>query len=199
MAFYFIQGKSQSLHDTYKALHDLTPVINLPLSPMTYTLVYFASFSLSSTLFLVHDGHTPVSGLVTGVHPIWTALSLSTHLNTHTHTHTHTESHSDNSVDYPLASFKFLNYYYSIGYNFPGCPILNHSVSYHPKCLIFPSFVISRYHRPNQNQEDLPHFLPSPADSRRTSHSTLLWQLLTGITSLIQKLWTTQAFQDYWN
>ena len=165
---------------------------------MTYTLVCFflTVLHIVSCIWWTHSCFRPCDRC-----PPYLNCSLSTHLNTHTHTHTHThtQSHSDNSVDYPLASFKFLNYYYSIGYNFPGCPILNHSVSYHPKCLIFPSFVISRYHRPNQNQEDLPHFLPSPADSRRTSHSTLLWQLLTGITSLIQKLWTTQASQDYWN
>ena len=65
--------------------------------------------------------------------PLYLNCSLS--LYTHTHTHTHIHDHSDDSMDYPLASFKFLNYY-SIGYNFPGCPILNHSVSYHPKCLI---------------------------------------------------------------
>ena len=90
--------------------------------------------------------------------PLYVSCSLSLytslHTHAHTHTHTHTQSHSDNSMDYPLASFKVLNYYYSIGYNVPGCPILNHSVSYHPKCLIPTSFVIFQYARPNQDQED---------------------------------------------
>lgn len=43
MVFYFIQSKNQSLHVTYKVLHDLTPVITLPLSLTTLTLAHSAS------------------------------------------------------------------------------------------------------------------------------------------------------------
>jgi len=81
-----------SLHDTYKVLHDLTPVIKRPLTPKAYTLVYSASFSLTSNCFL-YMMDTLLFQALWQVSTLSELLSLSLHISIHTHTHTHTHTH----------------------------------------------------------------------------------------------------------